>query len=215
MYMAASKRLCIEPTSIILGSALTTLIASRIVGADFSSSDESSSPSLEVSETPLATFSLQRRLARSPPRTRNPTDTSKGPLGPRCAAARPAICPARMATMESPAYASPNVSPRLLSTPSLPASPTSQASGALKRRLVPIPPNTRPSSSTPRRLLLVLIAPRLYSSENARVPALRPYVSQSLPTKGPKTAVEANPVRKRRETHVIADPAAVLNDFDA
>ena len=86
----------------------------------------------------------------------------------------------------------------------LPASPTSHASGALNSRLVPMPPNTRPSNSTPRTLLLVLLAPRAYSNENASVPAFRPYASHRRPTNGPKSAVEANPVRNRRDTHVTA-----------
>ena len=96
----------------------------------------------------------------------------------------------------------PNVSPKLLSTPSFPASPTNHASGALNNKLVPMPPITRPNSNIPNTLLLVLIAPKLYSSEKASVPALRPYESHSRPTIGPNNAVEANPVKKRRETQV-------------
>lgn len=108
----------------------------------------------------------------------------------------------------------PNVSPKLLPTPSLPASPTNQASGALNNKLVPIPPKTRPNSSTPSKLLFVLYAPMLYSRLNAKVPALRPYESHRRPTSGPKRAVDAKPVRKRRDTHVMAVVAPVANDLD-
>lgn len=68
----------------------------------------------------------------------------------------------------------PKVSPKLLSTPSFPASPTNQASGALNNKLVPIPPRTLPINNTPNKLLLVEYAPREYKSENANVPAFRP-----------------------------------------
>jgi hypothetical protein len=64
-------------------------------------------------------------------------------------------------------------------------------------------------------LLLVLLAPRLYSNEKASVPALRPYVSQRRPTMGPKSAVDANPVRKRRETQATAVPDDAPKVFDA
>ena len=71
---------------------MTTLTASLIVGCFESPSDDG-----------VALFSVQSTEARRPPATRNPTDNSKGPVGPRPEAAAPASCPARMATIESPA----------------------------------------------------------------------------------------------------------------
>merc|ERR1719253_1426817 len=156
---------------------LTTFTASRMVGFDevFSSFDAAALPSLvPLLLLPTATFSFHRKEANNPPMIRKPMDSSKGPVGPRDKAAAPAIWPARMATIESPAEARPNVSPKLLSPPVFPASPTNQASGALNNKLVPIPPNTLPISSTPNRLLLVLLAPKLYNMAKASVPALRP-----------------------------------------
>jgi hypothetical protein len=82
MYIADSKSDCIAPTSIILGSDLTTFTASRMVGLF------PESPELELL---LATFSFQRIEEISPPRIRKPTDTSNGPVGPRWDAAKPAI----------------------------------------------------------------------------------------------------------------------------
>jgi hypothetical protein len=202
MYMAASNNDWIEPTSIILGSSFITLTASRIVGFEIASS---SSPLLALLLPLPATFSFQVKAANNPPKIKKPTDNSNGPLGPLVPAAKPAICPAKIATIESPAYANPNVSPNDPSNPFLAASPTNHASGALNNKLVPIPPITRPANNTPKTLLLVLIAPSEYNNEKTSVPALRPYVSQRRPTSGPKSAVEANPVRKRRETHVMAE----------
>ena len=48
------------------------------------------------------TFSVHNNEARRPPATKNPVDNSNGPVGPRFAAAKPANCPARIATIESP-----------------------------------------------------------------------------------------------------------------
>jgi len=106
IYMAASNRDCMAPTSMIFGSDLTTLTASRMVGFDevSSSFDVAALASLlPVLPMPPATFSFHRNDANSPPMIRKPTDSSKGPVGPRDKAAAPAICPARMATIESPA----------------------------------------------------------------------------------------------------------------
>jgi hypothetical protein len=72
MYIALSNNACIAPTSMIFGSSFTTFTASRIVGLDLPSSP----PLL------LATFSFHISEDRSPPKIRNPTDTSKGPVGP-------------------------------------------------------------------------------------------------------------------------------------
>jgi len=83
IYMAASNNDWIEPTSIILGSSLTTLTASRIVGFE-----PASSPPLL---TLPATFSFHVNAANNPPKIKNPTDNSNGPLGPRDPAAIPAI----------------------------------------------------------------------------------------------------------------------------
>ena len=99
------------PTSMILGSDFTTWTASRMVG--FASSlmlllsfvDFSPLLSLFAPPPPPATFSFHMHDASTAPMTRNPTDNSKGPVGPRVEAAMPAICPARIATNESPAYA--------------------------------------------------------------------------------------------------------------
>ena len=71
MYIADSKRDCIAPTSIILGSDLTTFTASLIVGFTFSES-------LEL----LAAFSFHNMDAINPPKSKNPVDTSNGPVGP-------------------------------------------------------------------------------------------------------------------------------------
>ena len=96
MYIADSKRDCIAPTSMILGSDLTTFTASRMVGLLL----------LESSELLLlATFSFHSIEESNPPKIRKPTETSKGPVEPLCEAAKPAIWPAKMATIESPAYA--------------------------------------------------------------------------------------------------------------
>lgn len=74
MYMAASNNDCDAPTNIIFGSALTTLTASIIVGLD------------EPPEFP-AVFSFHKKAANTAPMAKNPVDNSKGPVGPRLAAA--------------------------------------------------------------------------------------------------------------------------------
>lgn len=48
---------------------------------------------------------------------------------------------------------------------------------------------------------------------NAMVPFLRPYVSNALPTIGPKKAVDAKPVRKSLLTKAI-DAGTPLKTFD-
>ena len=90
MYMAPSKSACIAPTVRILRSPRTVATASRTEGP---------SPAAPAS----ATFSFQRRPAASAPAARKPAESSKGPVGPRIAAAAAASCPARMATSASPA----------------------------------------------------------------------------------------------------------------
>mmetsp|Transcript_55130 Transcript_55130/g.130853 ORF Transcript_55130/g.130853 Transcript_55130/m.130853 type:complete len:310 (-) Transcript_55130:701-1630(-) len=148
MYMAPSKSDCTVPTSRIFLSASITWNASEMVGP------------LDSAELMGETFSFHWNMAISAPMARNTTEISKGPQGPRAAAATPASCPAEMATRLSPAYASPNVWPsHLPSKPPLECSPTSHDSGAEKRRLVPMPPARRPSMSTQRRDDLVLSAP--------------------------------------------------------
>jgi len=106
IYMAASNRDWMAPTSMIFGLVLTTFTASRMVGFDevFSSFDAAALPSLvPLLLLPTATFSFHRKEANNPPMIRKPMDSSKGPVGPRDKAAAPAIWPARMATIESPA----------------------------------------------------------------------------------------------------------------
>jgi len=105
--MAASNNDWDNPSSIILGSDLTTRMASRIVGAPppplllFSPLASSET----VTGTDSALFSFHRMDASIPPAIRNPMDSSNGPVGPRAPAATVASCPARIATSESPAYA--------------------------------------------------------------------------------------------------------------
>ena len=85
MYMAASNIDWMAPTSMILGSDKTTLMASCMLGFESASSIDfapSSSP-----PPPPAMFSLHIKEARSPPNTRNATDSSNGPVGPRDEAA--------------------------------------------------------------------------------------------------------------------------------
>ena len=82
MYMAASNKDCTEPTNIILGSAFTTLNASRIVGCLLCS------PSDAVALSAL--FSFQRNDASAAPAIRKPMESSNGPVGPRTPAAAPA-----------------------------------------------------------------------------------------------------------------------------
>lgn len=96
IYIAASNNDCTAPTNIIFRSALTTLIASRIVGSLSSPLDD-----LDTS----ALFSFHKKVERSAPAAKNAMDNSNGPVGPRLPAAAPANCPARIATIESPAYA--------------------------------------------------------------------------------------------------------------
>ena len=91
MYIAPSKSACAAPTRRIFRSAQATSKASRIVGAP-------RDPSADA-----ATFSVQSSDAASAPRPRKPTLSSKGPVGPRAAAARDASWPATMATIASPA----------------------------------------------------------------------------------------------------------------
>mmetsp|Transcript_41371 Transcript_41371/g.41996 ORF Transcript_41371/g.41996 Transcript_41371/m.41996 type:complete len:211 (+) Transcript_41371:569-1201(+) len=100
IYMAASKSAWVAPTMAIFLSLAIRLNASRMVTLVLS-------PSLFD-----ATFSFQRNEANIPPRTRNTVDSSKGPVGPRVLAAVAASWPAMIATIESPAYAKPNVSPK-------------------------------------------------------------------------------------------------------
>ena len=85
MYMAASKRLCTPPTSIIFGSSLITWIASLIEGLLDTASLLSSLVLLFC-----ATFSFHKKAASAPPRARKPVDNSNGPVGPRLEAAAPA-----------------------------------------------------------------------------------------------------------------------------
>lgn len=94
IYIAASKRLWTPPISMIFGSSLTTWIASLIEGL----------PVADASSL-VATFSCHSMAVNKPPIARNPVDNSKGPVGPLWLAAMAANCPAKMATIESPAYA--------------------------------------------------------------------------------------------------------------
>ena len=83
MYMAASNRLWTAPTRAILGSSLMTPNASLMVGLP----PPVPSSFLAVDS---ALFSPQSKEVSTPPRARNPTESSKGPVGPRDAAANPA-----------------------------------------------------------------------------------------------------------------------------
>lgn len=80
----------------ILGSDLTTLMASVMVG--LVSSSEESDDFVEV-----ATFSFHKSVVKIAPAARKTVESSNGPVGPLAAAATPASFPARIATMESPA----------------------------------------------------------------------------------------------------------------
>mmetsp|Transcript_17709 Transcript_17709/g.33340 ORF Transcript_17709/g.33340 Transcript_17709/m.33340 type:complete len:210 (+) Transcript_17709:314-943(+) len=100
MYMADSKRDWTAPTEIILGSRLMTLMASPMDGLSCFPPPPPPSAWLPLD---WALFSFHNHAANNPPAAKNPVDNSKGPVGPRRAAAHPAICPAAMATRESPA----------------------------------------------------------------------------------------------------------------
>ena len=141
MYMAPSKRAWTPPTSRIRASDIATRAASRMV-------TPSPSPSPSPPPATSARFSCHENAARSAPAARKPTESSKGPDGPRLPAANAASCPATIATIASPAYAALKVSPSAPDVLVRCASLTSQASGAEKRRDVPMPPARRPSSST-------------------------------------------------------------------
>ena len=94
-------------------------------------------------------------------------------------------------------------------------SETSQASGAEKRRDVPIPPATRPAKSHPNVPHFVESAESEYISANASEPFFRPRPSTRPPTTAPKSAVEPKPVRKRRATPAeeTATPLMILEAY--
>jgi hypothetical protein len=104
IYIAASNRDCTAPTNIIFGSAVTTSIASLMVGSLLAVPSSSPLSDDDVSCT-SALFSFHRKDASNAPAAKNPMDNSNGPVGPRFPAAAPANCPAKIATIESPAYA--------------------------------------------------------------------------------------------------------------
>lgn len=76
------------------------MIASLILGSLFSFL-----PSSFEDWAISALFSSHKKVDRSAPAAKNAIDNSKGPVGPRLPAAAPANCPAKIATIESPAYA--------------------------------------------------------------------------------------------------------------
>jgi hypothetical protein len=87
MYMAASKRDWTVPTNMMFGSAATTRTASRIEGLEVSDVEEEDPFALVETS---ATFSFQSQAANIPPKAKKTVESSKGPVGPRAAAAAPA-----------------------------------------------------------------------------------------------------------------------------
>mmetsp|Transcript_13911 Transcript_13911/g.20533 ORF Transcript_13911/g.20533 Transcript_13911/m.20533 type:complete len:216 (+) Transcript_13911:443-1090(+) len=80
-----------------------------------------------------ALFSFQNNIDTVAPASRNTIPNSNGPVIPRTEAASDASLPAMMATRASPVKARPKVSPRYFCKFWRPASPLTQASGAVKR----------------------------------------------------------------------------------
>ena len=103
IYIAASKRDCTAPTNMISGFEVTSFHASLMVGLLLLPPDLFSEE--EVSGVDTALFSVQSKLVKAAPAAKKPNDNLNGPVGPLRFAAAPASCPAKIATIESPAYA--------------------------------------------------------------------------------------------------------------
>mmetsp|Transcript_46131 Transcript_46131/g.76258 ORF Transcript_46131/g.76258 Transcript_46131/m.76258 type:complete len:226 (-) Transcript_46131:703-1380(-) len=103
IYIAPSKRACTAPTSMMRRSALSCRHASLRISVLLSPSElTEDSVSAAASTVFPPEFSRHVTSASAAPTARKMTDNSKGAVGPRWPATKPASCPAMIATIESP-----------------------------------------------------------------------------------------------------------------